>query len=72
MLQDKTVQAVFTDQPLLSFYASAYALPSAYVSPILAPNPFSFVYVAGSRLRQYVVRAAGATRVHVVLGAVAR
>ncbi len=47
MLEDKTVQAVFTDKPLLSFFANAYALPSAYVSPVLGPNPFSFAYPAG-------------------------
>ena len=30
-----------------------YQIVNGYVSPLLGPNPFSFVYASGSLLRQY-------------------
>ena len=54
MMMNGTVQAVFTDQPVLSWMVTNYALTGAYVSPILGPNPFSFVYPSGSLLRPFV------------------
>ena len=49
-----TVQAVFTDQPVLQWMVANYQISDGYVSPLLGPNPFSFVYASGSLLRQYV------------------
>jgi ABC-type amino acid transport substrate-binding protein len=53
MLINGTVQAVFTDQPVLQWMVANYQIVSGYVSPLLGPNPFSFVYASGSLLRQY-------------------
>jgi ABC-type amino acid transport substrate-binding protein len=55
-LQAGTVGAVLTDRPVLAWFVSNYGLTGTFVSPVLAANPFSFVYPAGSQLRQYVVR----------------
>jgi ABC-type amino acid transport substrate-binding protein len=49
-----TVAAVLTDRPVLAWYKNTYGLGDIYVSPVLAPNPFSFVYASGSPLRQYI------------------
>ncbi len=54
LLMNGTVEAVFTDRPVLSWFVSNYQLAATHVSPILGPNPFSFVYPSGSQLRQYV------------------
>ena len=54
LLQSGAVGAVLTDRPVLSWYRSTYGLERTYVSPVLAPNPFSFVYASGSPLRQYI------------------
>ena len=56
MLLNGTAAAVLTDRPVLAWFVSNYGYTGVYVSPVLAPNPFSFVYPAGSTLRQYVVR----------------
>jgi hypothetical protein len=45
---------VLTDRPVLAWFKTNYGLGDVYVSPVLAPNPFSFVYASGSPLRQYV------------------
>ena len=54
MLNNGTVTAVLTDQPLLQWMVSNYQIGDGYVSPLLGSNPFSFVYASGSLLRQYV------------------
>ena len=54
LLQSGAAVAVLTDRPVLSWYRSTYGLESTYVSPVLAPNPFSFVYASGSPLRPYI------------------
>ena len=48
------VGAVLTDRPVLAWFKNTYGLIDVYVSPVLAPNPFSFVYASGSPLRQYI------------------
>ena len=53
-LEDGTVAAVLTDRPVLAWFKRTYGLGNVYVSPVLAPNPFSFVYSSGSPLRQYI------------------
>ena len=53
MLINNTVQAVFTDQPVLQWMVANYQIVNGFVSPLLGPNPFSFVYASGSLLRQY-------------------
>jgi ABC-type amino acid transport substrate-binding protein len=57
MLLNGSAAAVLTDRPVLAWFVANYGYTGVYVSPVLAPNPFSFVYPAGSALRQYVVRA---------------
>ena len=48
-----TVQAVLTDQPVLQWMVANYQIVNGFVTPLLGPNPFSFVYASGSLLRQY-------------------
>ena len=54
LLANGTVAAVFTDQPVLQWFVANYQIVNGFVSPMLGPNPFSFVYASGSLLRQYV------------------
>ena len=53
-LLNGTVQAVLGERPILSWYMSAYNLPSLYLSPTVHPNPLAFVYTNGSQLMNYV------------------
>ena len=53
LLINGTVAAVFTDQPVLQWMVSNFQIVNGFVSPLLGPNPFSFVYASGSLLRQY-------------------
>jgi hypothetical protein len=38
------VQAVLTDRPIITWFADAFDMEGLYVSPVLKPNPFAFVY----------------------------
>ena len=53
LLIAKTVDAVITDQTVLSWYSSYYQLAKTHISPVLQSNPFAFVYKNVS-LMQYV------------------
>ena len=54
-LMTKEVIAVMTDATLLSWLASHAQLPNVYVTPVLQPNPFVFVYSNFSiGLQQYL------------------
>jgi len=39
-----SVQSVLTDMPLINWYLDNYDIEGMYVSPVLKPNPFSFVF----------------------------
>ena len=52
-LRNGTVDAVITDQTVLSWYTSYYQLSNTHVSPVLQSNPFAFVY-KDTALMQYV------------------
>ena len=44
LLAAGAVQAVLTDRPIITWFADMYDVEGLYVSPVLKPNPFSFVY----------------------------
>ena len=43
-LQSGAVQSVLTDAPVINWYLDAYDVEGMYVSPVLKPNPISFVF----------------------------
>ena len=44
LLRAGTVQSVITDMPVINWYLDSYDIPGMYVSPVLKPNPLSFVF----------------------------
>lgn len=63
-LMTKEVIAVMTDATQLTWMASYLQIPGVYVTPILQPNPFAFMYSNYSRdLQQYLDPAVSAATV---------
>jgi hypothetical protein len=54
LLSAGSVQAVMADEPLLKWYSGTYSVPNLYISPVISPNPFAFMFPFGSPLRPYV------------------
>ena len=44
LLRAGQVQSVITDMPVINWYLDSYDIAGMYVSPVLKPNPLSFVF----------------------------